>query len=139
MLTFSEKRIAHYTYKFILSRSIKGTLIQFLVISQVDYCPVTYFDLTEDSTKHLQRIENVCVRFERLSHYYTKLGWSFRTTPSTCSKLIFKLVTTRKPSYLSSRFTFLSDINSLQHSPQREETHSQCKHIYQITTQTPSL
>lgn len=108
--------------KNFLPESIKATLVQSLVISQVDYCDAAYMDLTEDLAKRLQRIQNACVRFvfnakyfDHLSHYYNKLGWfDLRTRRRQHAlNLLYKLVTTKKPSYLSSRFKFLSDTHSL--------------------------
>ena len=108
--------------KNLLPESVKATLVQSLVISQVDYCDVAYIDLTEDLAKRLQRIQNACVRFvfnakyfDHLSHLYRKLGWfDLRMRRRLHAlNLLYKLIKIKKPSYLSSRFKFLSDTNSL--------------------------
>ena len=87
-----------------------------------DYCDSLFTDLSVNLAQRLQRVHNVCVRYIcniRRSDHVTpsleKLSWlrlRERRTFHSLS-LLFKILNTSTPSYLSNRFNRLSHFHNL--------------------------
>lgn len=100
-----------------LTRELKTKLINTLVMPHFDYCDSLLTDLTEHLNQRLQRAHNACIRFvcntRRFDHVtpsFNMLSWlrlKERRQLHSLS-LLFKILNSSTPRYLSSRFQRLS-------------------------------
>lgn len=103
--------------KFVLPESLKISLVQSLIFPHFDYCDAVYSDISLTLGMKLQRLQNSCVRFifnlkyfDHVSTYYTRLRWLRLNDRRKCHNLIllYKVLSSSTPIYLSSRFVTVS-------------------------------
>lgn len=112
----SLKRCASY-----LPFSVKVMLVKTLVLPHFNYCDVVINDMTVKLSDKLQRAQNFCIRFifnlrrdDHVSPLFKQLGMlklkQFREYHILV--LVFNILNTRSPEYLSERFKFISEIST---------------------------
>ena len=108
--------------KNFLPTNLKKILVETLVIPHFDYCDVLLTDLNCGLTEKLQRVHNMCIRYIFNIRKYDHVSPSFQelTWLRLCDRrkmhsliLLFKILHTSIPSYLASRFHFLSSNHNL--------------------------
>lgn len=101
----------------VLPLSLKKNLIQTLVMPHFDYCDSLFTNLNTDLAHRLQRVHNICVRFvcnirkfDHVTPSLELLSWSPLKERRFFNSLLllFKIIHTSTPSYLASRFVYLS-------------------------------
>ena len=111
----SLKRVSHC-----LPQEVKVMLVKTLVFPHFNYCDVVYNYMTVELSDRLQRAQNYCLRFiynlrcdDHVTPYFNQLSVlklkylrEFHIL-----RLLYSVLETHTPSYLSERFSFLSSIS----------------------------
>ena len=103
-----------------LPQEVKAMLVKTLVFPHFNYCDAVYNDMTVELSERLQRAQNYCVRFifnlrrdDHVTPYFSQLSVlklnRLREYHILC--ILFSILESHIPTYLSERFTFLSDIS----------------------------
>lgn len=112
-----------YTHRHILSKKIKITLCESLVLSQFNYCDYVYGPcLTTRDASRLQKIQNSCLRYihgirkyDRISHTLALTHWLNMSNRRKLHANIFffKLLRNNRPSYLTAKIRYRTDVHNL--------------------------
>ena len=104
--------------------------MQTLVFPHFDYADILLTDLSSDNKMKLQRAHNLCVRFvsnvrkyDHITPSLEAIGWLKLDKKRNLHSLLFlfEILNSSIPSYLSSRFTYLSSHHNL-NTRSRHET-----------------
>jgi Reverse transcriptase (RNA-dependent DNA polymerase)/Endonuclease-reverse transcriptase len=104
-------------FKYIFPQKLKEKLVESLVMPHFDYCDVVYNDVGPELSRKLQKAHNSCVRYtcnlkfmDHVSPSFTHLSWlrlhDRRNVHSL--GLLHRILNSSDPSYLYSRFNYLS-------------------------------
>ena len=113
-----------------LPSCLKKSLVQTLVFPYFDYADILLTDLSSDNKMKLQRAHNLCVRFvsnvrkyDHITPSLEAIGWLKLDKKRNLHSLLFlfEILNSSIPSYLSSRFTYLSSHHNL-NTRSRHET-----------------
>ena len=113
-----------------LPSCLKKSLVQTLVFPHFDYADILLTDLSSDNKMKLQRAHNLCVRFvsnvrkyDHITPSLETIGWLKLDKKRNLHSLLllFEILNSSIPSYLSSRFTYLSSHHNL-NTRSRHET-----------------
>lgn len=112
-----------YKFRYILPPDIKWSLCNALVLSQLDYCAVVYYNfLTRESKGRLQILQNNCFRysyfvnrFEHITPHYVhkgilKLHYRYMLLFAT---FLYSVIKSGLPEYLVKALVYRTDIHSL--------------------------
>lgn len=106
---------------FHLPQDVKLKIVQAMLFPILDYCAITYMDMTVEISNKLQVAQNACIRFilklpifEHVTPHYQKLGWlkikewrKFRV-----GVLLYKILKNKQPEYLLNKFEYMSNVHS---------------------------
>ncbi|KAJ4440944.1 hypothetical protein ANN_10793 [Periplaneta americana] len=108
---------------------LKKSLVQTLVFPYFDYADILLTDLSSDNKTKLQRAHNLCVRFvsnvrkyDHITASLETIGWLKLDNKRNLHSLLFlfEILNSSIPSYLLSRFTYLSSHHNLNRRSRRE-------------------
>lgn len=129
-----------YASRHILSKNLKKTLCETLVLSHFNYCDVVYgFCLDSTDRSRVQKVQNTCVRFiysirkyDHISHAFKGLNWLNMENRRKLHFLVFvkRIVTSSTPSYLFNRLVRRSYFHS---------RNTRTSHMYSIPPHTTEM
>ncbi|KAL1453849.1 hypothetical protein WDU94_010159 [Cyamophila willieti] len=103
------------------SLATRSAIIRSYVLPHFDYCSSVIYNMSLEQKTRLQRAQNACVRFvykarlrEHITPYFNRLGLMKLEDREKILLLniTYKILSSESPPYLSSKYTFRSEVSS---------------------------